>query len=90
MQLMGNLSLILCETIDKYSSTIKTVQGCKEMLTYIYGTKFCRMLIGNITSDDDQVSVYNTPVLLCSLVRIRNLIDSKEPSENPELLGKHQ
>lgn len=77
VNLMGNLSLILCEVIDKYSSTIKSVQGCKEMLNYVYGAKFCRMLIGNITSDDEQVSIYNTPVLLCSLVSIRNLIDSK-------------
>lgn len=90
MQLMGNLSMILCEVIDKYSSTIKTVQGCKEMLTYVYGTKFCRELVNNIISDDEQVSIYNTPVLLCSLVSIRNLIDSKEQSKNPELVEKYQ
>jgi hypothetical protein len=80
---MSNLCLILCEVIDKYSSTIKSVQGCKEMLTFVYGAKFCRLLINNIVSDDEQVSIYNTPVLLCSLVSIRNLIDSKEQSKNP-------
>jgi hypothetical protein len=69
---MSNLCLILCEVIDKYSSTIKSVQGCKEMLTFVYGAKFCRLLINNIVSDDEQVSIYNTPVLLCSLVSIRN------------------
>lgn len=34
---MGNLSLVLCEVIEKYSSTVKSLQGAKEMLEFVYG-----------------------------------------------------
>lgn len=88
--MMCNLSAILCEIIEKYSSTVKSVQGSKEMLQHIYGIKFCETLINNIISDDEQVSIYNTPIMLCSLTSIRNLLDSKEQSKNTDLIDKYQ
>lgn len=87
---MCNLSYILCEVIEKYSSTVKSVLGSKEMLQYIYSNKFCKLLIENILSEDEEVSIYNTPTLLTSLVSIRSLIDSKEQSKNTELVDKYQ
>lgn len=87
---MCNLSYILCEVIDKYSSTVKSVLGSKEMLQYVYSNKFCKLLIDNILNDDEEVSIYNTPTLLTSLVSIRSLIDAKEQSKNNELIEKYQ
>lgn len=87
---MCNLSYILCEVIEKYSSTAKSLPGAKEMLEYIYGPTFCKLMVENILSENEEVSVYNAPTLLCMLVSIRNLIDSKEQSKNAELVEKYQ
>jgi hypothetical protein len=90
VNLMCNLSYILCEVIEKYSATAKSVQSSKEMLVFILGEKFCGVMVENILSDDGEVSVYNAPTLLCLLVSIRNLVDSKEQSKNTELVDKYQ
>lgn len=46
-----NVSYILCDVIEKSGSGVKTNQGAKELLSYIYTPKFCEGLLNNVVSE---------------------------------------
>lgn len=83
-----NISFVLCDVIEKSANGVKTTQGAKELLSFIYTPKFCEGLLSSVTSEVEEVAIYSAPVLLTALTSIRLLAENKDQCKNVELVEK--
>lgn len=64
---MSNLSICVCDIIEKVSGNIKSQNPITEFGKVFFHPSIITKVITNVMSDEENVSIYNAPVLLVYL-----------------------
>lgn len=75
---MSNISAYVCEVIEKVAANLKSNNKIPEFSTSYLSLETVRILINNVISEEESVSVYNAPVLLSYLTTVPFTLPEEE------------
>ena len=70
IQIISNLSSYICETIEKIAANLKGNSKIPEFNTTFFSLDIITQVIKNVVSDEENVAVYNAPILLTYLTNV--------------------
>lgn len=75
---MSNLSVCVCDIIEKVSANIKSQNPVSEFGKVFFTPVVITKVINNVMVDEENISIYNAPVLLIYLTNVPiNIPDDK-------------
>jgi hypothetical protein len=70
IQVISNLSSYLCEIVEKVATNLKSTTRISEFNDVFFTLETVTQVIKNVMSEDENVAVYNAPVLLTYLTNV--------------------
>lgn len=78
IQIISNIATPICQIIEKFVGSIKNSHECVTQLYQVFITPaIITQIISNVMSDEQNVSVYNAPILQTYLSNISVLVPEK-------------
>ena len=78
MQIISNISSYICEIIEKIAANLKGNSKINEFNTTFFSLDIITKVIKNVMSDEENVAVYNAPILLTYLTNVPFVLPDDE------------
>jgi hypothetical protein len=75
---MSNISAYICEIIEKIATNLKGNNKINEFNTVFFSLDVIQQVIRNVMSGDENISVYNAPILFTYLTNVPFILPEDE------------